>query len=124
LKKLCKILIKGLKIFAYHGVHKKEKNDGQDFILDINIWINAEKAVKKDDIKNTVNYSSVAKVCKKTMLGNKWNLIETVAEKVALKILKKFSIAKKVKVLLKKPKTSDLEFEYMAVEIIKSRDDI
>ena len=30
-----KILIKVLKIFAYHGVNPEEKENGQDFIFDI-----------------------------------------------------------------------------------------
>ena len=32
-----KILVRGLKIFAYHGVNEEEKIDGQNFILDENV---------------------------------------------------------------------------------------
>ncbi|MGN1202778.1 MAG: dihydroneopterin aldolase, partial [Eubacterium sp.] len=30
-----KILIRDLKIFAYHGVNPEEKRDGQNFVFDI-----------------------------------------------------------------------------------------
>ena len=31
------IEIRGLKVFAYHGVNPEEKRDGQNFILDITV---------------------------------------------------------------------------------------
>ena len=39
-----KILIKGLKLFAYHGVNPEEKENGQDFIFDIELYVNMNKA--------------------------------------------------------------------------------
>ena len=32
-----KVFIKGLEIFAYHGVNPEEKRDGQPFVLDITL---------------------------------------------------------------------------------------
>ena len=29
-----KIIVRGLKIFAYHGVNPEEKQDGQNFVFD------------------------------------------------------------------------------------------
>ena len=39
-----KIIIKGLKLFAYHGVNPEEKVDGQNFVLDITASLNADIA--------------------------------------------------------------------------------
>ena len=39
-----KILIRDLKIFAYHGVNEEEKVNGQNFIFDIDLSVNMIKA--------------------------------------------------------------------------------
>ena len=38
-----KIIVKGLKVFAYHGVNPEEKINGQNFILDITAYIDLTK---------------------------------------------------------------------------------
>ena len=42
-----KIIIKGLKIFAYHGVNPEEKVIGQNFVLDITAYKNLKRAGNK-----------------------------------------------------------------------------
>ena len=39
-----KIIIKGLRLFAYHGVNPEEKEQGQDFVLDIAVSVNMNMA--------------------------------------------------------------------------------
>ena len=39
-----KILIRDLKIFAYHGVNEEEKINGQNFVFDIDLFVNMTKA--------------------------------------------------------------------------------
>ena len=56
-----KILIKGLKIFAYHGVNPEEKENGQDFIFDIELSVNMNKACHSDNVEDTVSYAKVVK---------------------------------------------------------------
>ena len=49
-----KILIKGLKLFAYHGVNPEEKEQGQNFIFDIAISVDISKACFSDNVNDTV----------------------------------------------------------------------
>ena len=56
-----KILIKGLKLFAYHGVNPEEKENGQDFIFDIELYVNMNKACHSDNVEDTVSYAKVVK---------------------------------------------------------------
>ena len=53
-----KIIIKGLKLFAYHGVNPEEKMDGQNFVLDITALLNADKA-KQTVTLSIVGYSFI-----------------------------------------------------------------
>ena len=49
-----KILIRDLKIFAYHGVNEEEKVNGQNFIFDIDLSVNMIKACYSDNVDDTV----------------------------------------------------------------------
>ncbi len=53
------IIIKNLKIFAYHGVHQEEKIDGQNFYIDAVCKIVGDSEI--DNIENTVSYSEIIK---------------------------------------------------------------
>ena len=52
------IRIKGLEIFAYHGVNPEEKENGQKFILDIAMQADISRAAQTDDLNETVNYAA------------------------------------------------------------------
>ena len=54
-----KIIIKGLKLYAYHGVNPEEKVDGQNFILDITATLNADTAMHSDNVDDTVSYAKI-----------------------------------------------------------------
>ena len=56
-----KIIIKGLKIFAYHGVNPEEKVIGQNFVLDITAYKNLKRAGNTDNIDDTVSYAKMLK---------------------------------------------------------------
>ena len=54
------IHIKGLRLFAYHGVNPEEKRDGQTFLLDIQLHAGLSQARHSDRLDDTVNYAAVA----------------------------------------------------------------
>lgn len=119
-----KILIRGLRVFAYHGVNSEEKESGQPFELDITITADLSKACETDCISDTISYSKVAKLVVEVMLLQKNNLIERAAALVADAILNSFTV-KSVTVLLKKPEApiKSAVFDYVGVEITRTRDE-
>lgn len=117
-----KIIIKGLKVFAYHGVKPEEKRDGQNFELDITLFLPLERPGSTDDLKDTVSYSSAAKTAIRVMKEASYDLIEKAAQRVAEQILAEYHDVEQVEVLLKKPEAPvHAEFEYMAVQITRKR---
>ena len=56
-----RIYIKGLELFAYHGVNPEEKRDGQTFLLDITLHADLSRARQTDSLEDTVNYAAVRK---------------------------------------------------------------
>ena len=114
-----KIVIKGLRIFAYHGVNAEEKEKGQPFVLDITLYKDLSLPGATDDLNDTVNYSRVAKTATRVMLAQKDDLIERAASRVAEAVLAEFPV-REVTVRLKKPRAPIAgDFEYVAVEITR-----
>ena len=120
-----KILIKGLKLFAYHGVNPEEKENGQDFIFDIELYVNMNKACHSDNVEDTVSYAKVVKTVRRVFTAQKYDLLERCAEVTAQTILDEYSEVLRVDLTLKKPQAPvKAEFEYMGVNIVRSRDNI
>ena len=114
-----KIIIKGLRVYAYHGVKEEEQRKGQPFELDITLAADLSAAGATDDLTKTINYSQVCKCASAVMLSEKNALIERAATRVAEAILAEFP-AEEVTVLLKKPRAPvAADFDYMAVEITR-----
>lgn len=101
------IIIKNLILFGYHGVHREEKSNGQEFLFNISIFIDKKISGKdgfleKDYIQNTINYSDVIEIVKYINDNNKFDLLETLSGDIALKILSFSPVIEKVRVRVEK----------------------
>ncbi len=120
-----KIIIKGLKIYAYHGKLPEEKKLGQFFLLDLVIYFNFLENVPSDTLENTINYVEVINFIKEKFTEKNFNLIETAAEYLCDSVLKYFQKIYKVDITLRKPTPPvNADFDYVAVEVMKSRDSL
>ena len=117
-----RIIVKGLKIFAYHGVNPEEKVSGQEFIIDAVLNTDLSAPCKSDDLNDTINYAKVVKVIRAAMTDENYDLIERAAEEITQHILAQFEKVQRVEVYLKKPHAPvSADFDYMAVNIIRER---
>ena len=117
-----KISIKGLRLFAYHGVNPEEKENGQTFVIDMDYDVNIARACQMDSIDDTVSYARVVKVIRKAFCENKYDLIEKAAQVVADAVLEEFPDIFKVDITLKKPEAPiKADFDYVAVTISRER---
>ena len=74
-----RIYIRGLEIFAYHGVNPEEKRDGQTFILDVTLYADLSRARQSDSLSDTVNYAAVRKTIQRAFTAESYDLIERAA---------------------------------------------
>ena len=119
-----KIIIKGLKVFAYHGVNPEEKVDGQNFVVDITAYCSLLKPGKTDNLNDTVSYAKILKTTAKVMQENKYDLLEKVAHRIAEQILIEYESVQHVDICIKKPDAPiNADFEYVAIEISRIRED-
>ncbi|MCR5758287.1 MAG: dihydroneopterin aldolase [Selenomonas sp.] len=98
-----KIKLTGLNFYGYHGVLPEERQMGQEFSVDVTMYLDLQDAGQTDKLAATVNYADVYRVVKKIVEGEPRNLIESVGEDVAQTILQKFLLVAKVRVTVHKP---------------------
>ncbi len=117
-----KIYIKGLEIYAYHGVFPEEKEKGQPFVLDITLELDVLNACLTDRLENTVSYAEVCDTAEEIMLSKKCDLIEHAAQRVCDGILEGYPPVQAVTVVLKKPEAPvKQKIAYAAVELRRER---
>ncbi len=113
-----RIFIKDLEVYANHGVYSQEKDLGQKFLISLDLCLDLREAAKDKDINKTVNYGELCHKVVEEFSKEKYDLIETAAEKLAEFILINYELVNSVKVKLKKPWAPiGLPVEYAGVEI-------
>ena len=78
-----RIELRGLTVRGNHGVFEHERRDGQDFVVDITVWIDLAAAAASDDLADTLDYGALAQRAADIVAGPPRNLIETVAAEIA-----------------------------------------
>ncbi|OBI44723.1 dihydroneopterin aldolase [Mycobacterium kyorinense] len=78
-----RIELRGLTVRGHHGVFEHERTDGQDFVVDIVVWIDLADAAASDDLPDTYDYGALAQRAADIVAGPARNLIETVAAEIA-----------------------------------------
>ena len=97
------IHIKGLRLFAYHGVNPEEKRDGQTFVLDLRLGADLSQARRSDRLEDAVNYAAVVKAVRAAFTAQSFDLIERAAQAVCDAVLEGFPQVEEVSLLLQKP---------------------
>ena len=78
-----RITLTGLRVRGHHGVYEHERRDGQDFLVDITVWLDLDHAAATDDVVDTLHYGELAERAAAIVAGEPRNLIETVAAAIA-----------------------------------------
>lgn len=78
-----RIALRGLEVFAHHGVFDFERRDGQRFLIDAELSVDLRAAAQGDELARTVHYGELAEAIVAAVGRDPVDLIETVAERVA-----------------------------------------
>jgi dihydroneopterin aldolase len=108
--------------YGYHGVFHEENRLGQRFIVDLELSLSLYKAGKHDALEYTVNYAEVYELIKDIVERKTFKLIETLADNIAISLLKNYSILQEVSVRVTKPTPPiNIHFVGVSVEIKRRR---
>ena len=97
-----RLALTGLRAFGHHGVFEHERTDGQEFVIDLTIWLDSRAASSTDDLAKTIHYGELAERVVEAVETDPVDLIETVAERVA-SIALAYQPASRVEVTIHKP---------------------
>lgn len=97
------IRLRGIEVFAHHGVLDHERELGQPFLVDVTIELDLGPAAASDDLGSTIDYGTLAATIHDRVAGETFDLIESVAGRVADLVLED-PAARAVEVVVTKPR--------------------
>ena len=86
------IYLKDLRVGTVIGIYEWEKCIKQTISIDLEMGADIRKAALTDTIDDTLNYKAVSKRVITFVESNQFQLIETLAEKIAELLLKEFKL--------------------------------
>ncbi len=106
-----KIIVEGIKVYAYHGCLEEEAKTGANYIVDVTLETDFTEAAKNDDLTKTIDYVTVYNIVK-TQMKIRSKLIEQVGQRIMNELKKEFPSLKKSEVKVTKlnpPMNGDVE---------------
>ncbi len=95
------IRLKNIKIYAFHGCMLEEGQIGSDYLVNLKVKADLDKAEKTDDLYDTIDYVLLHKIVKDEMAVRS-KLLEHVGKRIVDKILLSVSLVNRVKVKVAK----------------------
>ena len=87
------IVLTGIVGRGHHGVYAFERDEGQDFVVDVVATMDLNTAAASDDLVETIDYSALATAVVADIERDPVNLIEKLADRIARTCLRDPRIA-------------------------------
>ncbi|TQL41984.1 dihydroneopterin aldolase [Homoserinimonas aerilata] len=115
------ITLTGLRARGHHGVFAEERRDGQEFVIDVTVWLDLGVSGASDELAQTVHYGELANAAVAAVETEPVDLIETVAQRVA-DVALSFAAVQATRVTLHKPSAPiEVPFDDVSVTITRLR---
>jgi dihydroneopterin aldolase len=118
---LDEITVTGLRSFGRHGVFDFEREQGQDFVVDVTMHVSTRTAARTDDVTDTIHYGEVSERVAAIVGGEPVNLVETLAERIASALLTDERVSVAVVTVHKPSAPIAVPFSDVSVTIRRSR---
>ena len=116
------IFLTGIAGFGYHGLFDHERQNGQDFFVDVTLTVDLTAASKSDEISDTVNYAEITNLGVTHITTEPVNLIEKLAGRIADHILNDHAKVLEAAVTVHKPQAPvDAVLKDIAVQVTRKR---
>jgi dihydroneopterin aldolase len=116
-----RVVLTGIRARGRHGVYPFEREQGQDFVVDVALVLDLAPASTTDDLSRTVDYGVLAEAVVADVQGEPLDLIEALAERVAQTCLRQPGVVQ-VEVTVHKPEAPiPVAFTDVSVTLTRSR---
>ncbi|XP_061362493.1 dihydroneopterin aldolase 2-like [Gastrolobium bilobum] len=120
-----KLILRGLTFHGFHGAKPEERKLGQKFLVDVDAWMDLRSAGNSDQLSDTVSYTEIYRIAKEVLEESPHNLLESVAQKIAITTLTNHQQISAVRVKVGKPHVAVRgPVDYLGVEILRLRSDL
>jgi dihydroneopterin aldolase len=82
--------LRNLRVFGHHGVHREEREAGQDFLFDVDLEVGDRGS--SDNPDEAVDYVAVARTVREVSDAHTYSLIEALAIAVADALCTRFGV--------------------------------
>ena len=113
------IQLKNIKIYAFHGCLLEEGQIGSDYLVNLLVRANLDKASKSDELTDTVDYVLLQKIVAEQM-AIRSKLLEHVGKRIIDKILFNAPLVRYIKVTVAKV-NPPIDGDVAAVSVILTR---
>lgn len=114
--------VTGVEALGYHGVYEAEREQGQPFIVDVELKMDLFEAGRSDNLNDSIDYNDVAVLINNEIIGPPVHLIEALAERISAKILNTYPTVKEIKTTVHKPRAPiSVAFGGVSVTIKRER---
>lgn len=115
------LALRGLRARGHHGVLERERDEGQIFVVDVELGLDAKPAADGDDLTKTVDYGVLAEEIAGIVEGEPVDLIETLAERIADACLTRQPVQTAEVVVHKPDAPITVPFDDVTITIKRSR---
>ncbi len=116
------IKLSGLTVRGRHGVFAFEREQGQDFVVDVVLELDLAPAAASDDVAETVHYGELAEALVAVIAGEPVNLIETLADRLVTVCLSDLRVAAATVTVHKPQAPIPHDFADVSVTVRRERD--
>lgn len=117
------IYLDNVRFHAYHGVLEQERKTGGDFLVSLRVGFPIEKAMRSDDVSDTLNYAALYEMVKKEITVPS-KLLENVAYRICKKMTETYPEIESVELKITKknpPMGADCDGAGVEMKIINKK---
>lgn len=86
------IRLTGIDVYAYHGAHPAERELGQRFVIDVELWLDVQRAASSDQMQDALDYTLVHQRIVDLTAGESFHLLEALAGRICDMLLTEFPL--------------------------------
>ena len=116
-----RIVLEGVAFIGRHGVLEKERRIGRRFAVDLELELDLAEAGRTDNLQDTFDYSHAHAIARQVIEGKPVNLLETLAAKIADRLLAEHPKLEAVSVKVSKHPPLEGSVKLAAVLIRRTR---
>jgi dihydroneopterin aldolase len=116
--------LENIDLYAHHGVAPQERELGQHFLVDVELFLDMTAAATSDDLKQTIDYAAVYETISDAFCNKPQQLIERAAWVVLEALFHKFDVEEiAIRVRKLSPPMAGA-FDGAVVELLRTREEV